>query len=360
MKKLIITITAILLLPYFVKAGGTTTTAGTTPAATVLPSSIPMKRDQVISRMLTQVKHLEVSVYASSILYSSSTVTNFNTDYLPVCQPKTSEILALLGSKQLVYNLADPKSDWVYLYAYYYDANWQPVFFGGTGFQLEKGSDGKWVTPTGANQVVLFSNDQNYKVAGINQAYFVERDSNGNQIGWYSLNVDYQNGSFTFPFNLENRVGELYISYIDPVTGQYATVAYDSETSKQIVPVGATTTASGKFDSVQTIVPVGRTITPALVQSYQGVGNSDVIEVEITANGAGWYTVVEQTTENELPTTVRVWSISDTDAVPFTRTSSSLGTSVWLKAGINHITFDWPSLKSPNIGTTTTTTPAKG
>ncbi len=310
------------------------------------PSKILMKKDQVVSNNVARVAHVQVSAYASSMLYSSTTRSDFQADYNPAGQPKMNEVLALLGSQPLVYNLAKPSVDWVSLNAWYYNANWEFLFSGGTSFQLEQNGSGGWRTPAGAGVIELHPAEVVYEVSDLSGVRFIERDDNGNQVNWYYVDVDVREGernSFRLPDYLLDKKGELYLQTFDPETWETNTYAYDSETGSQIVPSAITSVASGKFYAMQKVVPQLGSIMGRPFESNKGYGQTEVLEVEVTTNGV--YSVSQVTTEGELPDSVIVWFVGDATESEYDRIDPAQNFVVSLKKGVYHLRFTWPKFR---------------
>lgn len=333
----------------FALIGVSTNAASLSPQPTPqapIPSVIPMKRDQLISQNLPKVARVQVQMYAASILYSPTTNTGFIADYVHVGQAKKSEILALLGSQTLVYKLAKPTEDYVQLNAFYYDADWNLLFSGyAPSFKLEPDGLG-WKTPQDAEKIHFDPVGEYYTIEGLYNAYFIERDENGNVLGYNYIEV--YDGRFQFPWYLRDKRGELYLQIWNETAGATETIAYDSATGQQITPSTATTVASGSFNGLQSITPQGNLIEPVPIQSYQGFGESDLVEIEVLV--AGLYKIRHTTTEGELPNTVIVWSVGDATESEIDRVAPAESVTVYLEPGVYHLRFNWPTLRSSNSG----------
>ena len=308
------------------------------------PISLLTHRDLVISQGLARIAHFTVGLSANSLIYSPSSVTDFSGDYANAGSPKINELLTLVGSQKLVYQLARPKNDLVFLCVYFYDKDWHALFGGVTSFQLVSDGVGGWKVPAGANAVLFEPMDVQYSIPNATSARFVERDVNGNVVSSYFINV--WNGQVSFPSYLLDKHGEFYVYTYDPNTGKNSTLVYDADSGNIINSTGGSTFASGSFDGIQKVTPVGNAINAPDIYSYKGAGYTPVLEVTVTT--AGTYNVYQKTTEGELPDTVIVWHVSDVDEFEYDRTAPATYTPVQLKAGVNHIRFDWPTLQSPN------------
>jgi len=314
-----------------------------------LPTIIPMQSGQITSLNIGKIRRIGGQAGAAYIIWSSSSRSYFDVNYDPVDgQVKASEVLALLGSQVMSFELARPEEDNVTLWSFIYDKNWNTLFYGVTSSKLEPHGSGEWRIPAGANKMKLQAVGEYHTVEKLTGVYFVERNDAGNIINYHDIEVignDVWSSRFQFPEWLQDRRGELYLRLWDSTSGSVV-VVYDSATGERIVPSSVVATIDASFEGLQSIVPQGDLVVPQPVVSIGGIGESDLIEVTVTF--PGWYRVSHQTTEGEIFDSVIVWRVGSPTETEYDRSTPAV--PVQLEPGVYHLRFKWPNLKSPNQG----------
>jgi hypothetical protein len=310
------------------------------------PDRIDTTTDRLTSDNLSKIHWCTISAYSQSMIYDTHTKAWFESEYTSAT-PRVDEILGLISANNLDFQIARPEDDYIQIRVDYYDSDWKSLFFGFGGFRMERSTDGVWRVPTGGVDVEISPAESNLKIKNLVNAFFIERNSSGQEINWIHLPLNWD-GSVTIPQYLRGKLGEIYFQTYDSSSMQSSTAVYDFATGNRITPTDVNLAVQGQFQGVQVVQPSGKILTGQPFQSYtlNGIqyGDSGIWEVEVSSTG--YYLVDCRTTGGELHQYVTVKDVSTGVEVQYYRRPLDVWTHVRLEKGKTyHLLFGWSTFR---------------